>query len=100
MNICTNTDSTSIDQMQILSLNRRGAWQLNLPPALKAHQDELEGLLQKVFAGRAIVAKNLALAQQMSLNWCTLKYRQMGIPYHSDLSSAISVSVSASASVK
>lgn len=69
--------------MSIVSLDAAGTWQLNLPTALKGHEDELESLLHKVFTGDISSAKkkNLALAQQMSLNWCTFKCRQIGISF-------------------
>ena len=69
--------------LQVLSLDAAGAWQLNLPTALKDHQSELETMLHKVFTGDITPSKkkNLALAQQMSLNWCMFKCRQIGISF-------------------
>jgi hypothetical protein len=66
----------------IVSLNDEGMWQLNLPLSLEEHQGELEQLLQKVFVqditqSTSVQSRNLALAQQMSLNWCNFKYRQI-----------------------
>lgn len=63
---------------EILSESENGAWVLRLPPSLREHQQELESLLGKVFSGRPPSAENLALAQQMSLNWCFSKCRQAG----------------------
>jgi hypothetical protein len=50
-----------------------------LPPNLQTYQPELEGLLGKVFSGRPTSAGNLALAKQMSINWCVSKCKQTGM---------------------
>ncbi len=63
-------------ELDILSISE-GNWVLRLPPSLIQHQPELERLLTKVFSGRT--EENLALAQQMSLNWCVAKCKQSGI---------------------
>lgn len=63
-------------ELDILSISE-GNWVLRLPPPLIQHQPELERLLTKVFSGRN--EENLALAQQMSLNWCVAKCRQSGL---------------------
>jgi hypothetical protein len=55
-------------------------WVVSLPPTLKEYQGELEALLGKVFSQRQH-PENLALAQQMSLNWCQSKCRQVGISF-------------------
>ena len=65
--------------LEILSQADNGGWVLRLPPSLKVHQSELEHLLGKVFSGRPSSLENLALAQQMSLNWCQSKCRQNGV---------------------
>ena len=54
-------------------------WVVSLPPRLKVYQGELEDLLGKVFAGRQRRPENFPLAQQLSLNWCMSKCRQVGI---------------------
>lgn len=56
-----------------------GSCVLSLPAALQQYQGELEILLGKVFAGRPQLPENLALAQQMSLNWCQAKSQQLGV---------------------
>lgn len=63
-------------ELDILSISE-GNWVLRLPPSLIQHQPELERLLTKVFSGRT--EENLALAQQMSLNWCVAKCKQSGM---------------------
>lgn len=65
--------------LDILSENGTG-WVLSLPPTLQEFQPELEALLGKVFSQRQH-PENLALAQQMSLNWCRSKCRQVGINF-------------------
>jgi hypothetical protein len=45
---------------------------------LKDHQNELELLLSKVFRGKVNSPDSLALARQMSINWCVLKCKQTG----------------------
>jgi len=65
--------------LQILSQADNGGWVLSLPPSLKAQQTELEQLLGQVFTGRPTSAYNLALAQQMSLNWCMSKCKKAGV---------------------
>ena len=67
-----------------MCLSDDGGWLLNLPAPLEKHQGELEQLLQKVFnrdseLTRTAQLRNLALAQQMSLNWCVFKSRQIGL---------------------
>ncbi|MBI4534426.1 MAG: hypothetical protein HY711_10825 [Candidatus Melainabacteria bacterium] len=62
-------------------MNDQDGWVVSLPPALKLYQRELEELLGKVFAGRTYLPANLALAQQMSLNWCVSKCREVGISF-------------------
>lgn len=65
--------------LEILSQADCGNWVLSLPPGLRVHQQELEQLLGKVFAGRPHSQENLQLAKQMSLNWCFSKCRQTGV---------------------
>jgi hypothetical protein len=55
------------------------SWVVSLPPRLKDYQPELEALLGKVFADRRRRPENFLLAQQLSLNWCMSKCRQVGI---------------------
>jgi hypothetical protein len=54
-------------------------WVVSLPPKLKIYQPELEALLGKVFTDRRLRAENLQLAQQLSINWCRSKCRQVGL---------------------
>jgi hypothetical protein len=54
---------------------------LNLPPSLQCYQGELQKLLDQVFASRPKSKENLALAQQMALNWCLSKCRKEGISF-------------------
>jgi hypothetical protein len=70
--------------LDILSENGSG-WVLSLPPTLREFQPELEALLGKVFSQRQ-QPENLALAQQMSLNWCRSKCKQVGITFEESLS--------------
>jgi len=67
------------DYLEILSQSDNGSWELRLPPPLQQHQPELEQLLGKVFSGCHGSIENLALAQQMSLNWCVSKCRAAGV---------------------
>jgi len=63
---------------QLLSVAENGNFVLSLPPTLRDYQQELERLLGKCFSGRATSADNLALARQMSINWCLSKCKQTG----------------------
>lgn len=63
----------------LLSVSDSGSFVLKLPPNLQTYQPELEGLLGKVFSGRPTSAGNLALAKQMSINWCVSKCKQTGM---------------------
>src|SRR5277367_1407317 len=73
----TNLESKSL---AILSFDA-GAWVLELPPKLRPDQPELESMLGKVFSGRRSSPDNLALAQQLSLNWCMSKAKSHGISF-------------------
>jgi hypothetical protein len=75
--------------LDILSENESGNWVLTLPPELKAHQHELEQMLGRVFAGRPTSKENFALAQQMSLNWCFSKCKQVGKALEDCLAEAV-----------
>lgn len=71
----------------ILSQAGGGGWIVSLPPDLKVYQDELEALLGRVFSGNnQRLPENFALAQQMSLNWCMSKCREVGISFEESLS--------------
>jgi hypothetical protein len=63
----------------LLSVSESGGFVLSLPPNLQDYQPELEGLLGKVFSGRPTSPVNLALAKQMSINWCVSKCKQTGL---------------------
>jgi hypothetical protein len=65
--------------LSILSTTDAGTWVLALPVELRPHQPELESMLNKVFSGSLSSPDNLALAQQLSLNWCMSKARGAGI---------------------
>ena len=71
--------------LAILSQADNGGWILDLPPSLQPHQPELEQMLGKVFTGRPSNTENLALAQQMSINWCLSKCRQNGWSFDDQL---------------
>lgn len=73
------------DCWDILSDDGSDSWTVSLPPDLKDYQSELEALLHKVFSGRARASENFALAQQMSLNWCMSKCREVGISFEESL---------------
>jgi len=75
--------------LQILSQADNGGWELCLPPLLRAQQSELEQLLGQVFTGRPTSPINLALAQQMSLNWCMSKCRKAGLSFDDCLSGRV-----------
>jgi hypothetical protein len=62
----------------MLQLSDSGQFLLSVPPVLKDHQNELEMLLSKVFRGKVNSPDSLALARQMSINWCVLKCKQTG----------------------
>lgn len=63
---------------QLLSVTESGNFVLSLPPTLKDYQQELERLLGKCFRSGASSPDSLALARQMSINWCVSKYKQTG----------------------
>ncbi|HEY9788601.1 MAG TPA: hypothetical protein V6D17_24655 [Candidatus Obscuribacterales bacterium] len=65
---------------EIVTQSEGGSWVLAVPPALSSYQHELESLLESVFRGRRST-ENLALAQQLSLNWCMSKCRQTGVSF-------------------
>jgi hypothetical protein len=65
----------------ILSFSESGKWVLALPPRLRPHQPELESMLGRVFSGRRSSPDNLALAQQLSLNWCMSKAKLHGLTF-------------------
>jgi hypothetical protein len=65
--------------MPIISINEKGTFVLTLPSFLQAEQKELEQMLSRVFTNRIDTPANLALAQQLSLNWCASKAKKTGI---------------------
>lgn len=76
----TATATLTDDRLiSLLSVSESGGFVLSLPANLKDYQPELEGLLGKVFSGRPTSAGNLALAKQMSINWCVSKCKQTGM---------------------
>ena len=64
---------------EIVSVDN-GSWVLSVPVSLHAHKSELESLINKVFANRPQSPDNVALAKQLSLNWCVSKCKQVGLP--------------------
>ena len=75
--VCENEDSN----IEIVTVSDCGSWILRLPPSLKEHQAELERLLFKVFANLPKSPDNVALAKQMSINWCVSKCKQNGLRF-------------------
>jgi hypothetical protein len=65
--------------MPIVSVRETGAYVLTLPGFLQGEQHELEHMLHRLFAGRIQSPYNLALAQQLSLNWCASKAKKNGL---------------------
>lgn len=65
------------DLMPIVSLEESGCYAISLPASLKGEQHELEQMLNRLFAGRINSQINLALAQQLSLNWYAVKMKKM-----------------------
>ncbi len=64
---------------EIVSVSECGSWILRLPSDLQKHQHELERLLFKVFNNLPKSPDNVALAKQMSINWCVSKCKQNGL---------------------
>jgi hypothetical protein len=71
--------SPTQNTLGLLSVSPQGGFILSLPADLRDYQGELECLLGKVFSGRPTSAGNLALAKQMSINWCVSKCKQTGL---------------------
>jgi hypothetical protein len=65
--------------MPIVSLNETGTYNLTLPGFLRAEQNELEQMLSRIFADQNNCSANLALAQQLSINWCMSKAKKNGL---------------------
>ncbi|MBX9693556.1 MAG: hypothetical protein K2Z81_14300 [Cyanobacteria bacterium] len=74
------TPPTYVQEDDIVSVSESGAWTVSMPAPLDAHKSELEHLINKVFANRLQSEDNIALAKQMSLNWCVSKCKQVGLP--------------------
>jgi hypothetical protein len=74
---CVNHSLAEI--MPIVSLNETGSYVLTLPGFLRAEQKELELMLSRIFADRNNSPANLALAQQLSINWCMSKAKKNGL---------------------
>ena len=72
---------------EIVSVSDSGSWILSLPPDLREHQPELERLLMKVFNNLPKSLDNVALAKQMSINWCVSKCKQSGLRFEDCLAS-------------
>ncbi len=65
--------------MPIVSLTGSGNYVLTLPGFLRPEQKELEQMLGRIFADRNHSSANLALAQQLSINWCMSKAKKNGL---------------------
>lgn len=78
---CTSIMSEQADQglSELITIADDGSFMVSLPSNLQAYKDELERLIGKVFNGRPSSRDNLALARQMSLNWCVSKCKQTGM---------------------
>ncbi len=75
-----NCVSHSLEEMMpIVSLNDTGAYVLTLPGFLRSEQKELEQMLGRIFTDRNKCSANLALAQQLSINWCLSKAKKSGL---------------------
>ncbi len=74
---CVNHSLEEI--MPIVSLNESGAYVLSLPSFLRPEQKELEQMLSRIFADRNNSLANLALAQQLSINWYMSKAKKSGL---------------------
>ncbi len=81
--VSTTFGAYQTDEMhnEIISVSDSGCWILRLPPMLIEHQGELERLLSKVFNNLPKSPDNIALARQMSLNWCVSKCKQNGLRF-------------------
>ncbi len=76
----TTCVSHSLEQlMPVISLSDKGCIVLSLPGFLRGEETELEQMLNRVFGNRMQTADNLALAQQLSLNWCLSKAKKTGL---------------------
>ena len=75
-----NCLSHSLDKfMPIISISDKGCMVLSLPNFLQGEKLELEQMLNKVFVNRIDTPDNLALAEQLSINWCVSKARKTGL---------------------
>lgn len=72
---------------ELVSVSDSGSWILSLPIDLREHQPELERLLMKVFNNLPKSPDNVALAKQMSINWCVSKCKQNGLRFEDCLNS-------------
>ena len=75
----TNREEREERYLKILSASESGSWILELPPRLRPHQPELETMLGRVFPQSLTAPENVALAKQLSLNWCMSKARNQGM---------------------
>ncbi len=75
-----NCASHSLEEyLPIISVSDKGTFVLTLPGFLQPEQKELEQMLSQVFTKQINTPANLALAQQLSLNWCVSKAKKNGI---------------------
>ncbi|MBZ0189186.1 MAG: hypothetical protein K8F91_23280 [Candidatus Obscuribacterales bacterium] len=73
------THSQARENAEIVGMSESGDWNLNLPVELSAYEGELLSILGKVFVSCPQSLDDLALAEQLSLNWCTAKCRQLDL---------------------
>jgi hypothetical protein len=79
MTTLIRTKHRSDDLFADIITDSASGWVIALPVPLRGHQAELEALLGKVFAERSKSVENLALAKQLSMNWCFSKCKQTGV---------------------
>jgi len=79
MTTLIRTKHRSDDLFADIITESSSGWVIALPVPLRGHKAELEALLGKVFAERSKSVENLALAKQLSMNWCFSKCKQTGV---------------------
>lgn len=71
------TYSQAREDAEIVGMSESGDWNLNLPVELSAYESELLSILGKVFVSCPQSPDDLALAEQLSLNWCIAKCKKL-----------------------
>ncbi|MCA9805860.1 MAG: hypothetical protein KC777_28020 [Cyanobacteria bacterium HKST-UBA02] len=64
-------------EVDIVSRSHTGDWAMALPEVLQPFEDELLVILGKVFASCPQNSEDMALAKQLSLNWCIAKCKKL-----------------------